>query len=71
MAQVTYTGERPVLTPTLAQDGEGALGAWQPGESKDVPLAFVDGLTGEGSAFSAGTDGSVGSAPSSPEKEEG
>jgi hypothetical protein len=54
MAQVTYTGEQPVWTPTLAQDGDTALGSWEPGESKEVPDELVEGLLGEGSPFSAG-----------------
>lgn len=56
MAEVTYNGAAPVMTPTLAADGDVTLGLWQPGESKEVPDELAEGLCAAGSAFSSADD---------------
>jgi hypothetical protein len=47
-----------VMTPTLAAEGNTALGLWDVGETKEVPDDVADALTMSGSQFSLAEDAS-------------
>jgi hypothetical protein len=52
---ITNNGDY-VLTPTLAAEGNTALGVWMAGETKEVPDDVAETLTLSGSQFSFAED---------------